>query len=539
MHMRPSYRWFDVMSLALIAVFAGWQTALAEEITLRLKDGGGFQISGQLKEFDGKKYVIINPSFGKMEVNAERFECVNSACPAGPTPKYSSISSLFATNGVAKLTVSGSYTIGNQLMPDLIKAFADKLKLQATQIVYADPQIVEFKLTDSVGTEMARIIVNREASRTSFVDLKDGKAQIGMSSRPANVSEVTELREAGVADIRSPTSEHTIALDGLVILTSPENPVISMSIDNIAKVFSGEITNWGQLGYAPGQIKVYAPASDTGTWETFNALVLRPRGLTLTASAQTTNSLTEQSDWVAGDPFGIGVVGIAHQRSAKALNIQESCGLIIPPSSFSIKTEEYPLVRRLFLYTPGRPKLDLAAELVDFTLSDDAQNVVSNASFVNQRPEFISFADQGSRIAHALNAPQADFDLALMRELLTDVKGLRRLTFTFRFNIGSITLDGKSRQDAKKLSEMMLGNDLQGKSIKLLGFADSAGSFAANRALSLSRAEAVRNELINVSQNQLSPSWLIVKGYGELAPVACNNTAEGRAYNRRVEVWVD
>jgi phosphate transport system substrate-binding protein len=126
-----------------------------------------------------------------------------------------------------------------------------------------------------------------------------------------------------------------------------------------------------------------------------------------------------------------------------------------------------------------------------------------------------------------------------MRALLTDIKGADRLTYTFRFRTGVDSLDPKSKQEAEKLAALMLNGNLKGKSIKLIGFADSGGSFENNQVLSVSRARAVQSALIAASERQLAAERLVVKGYGELAPVACNDSDTGRAFNRRVEVWVD
>ncbi|MEQ1384070.1 hypothetical protein ABLW58_25810, partial [Salmonella enterica] len=81
----------------------------------------------------------------------------------------------------------------------------------------------------------------------------------------------------------------------------------------------------------------------SGTFDTFDNLVLKPRNLKLVDTAKRTENHAEQSDLVAADPNGIGFAGIAYERNAKALNIETSCGLIVKPSVFSMKTEEYPL----------------------------------------------------------------------------------------------------------------------------------------------------------------------------------------------------
>ena len=527
--------WIFLTTLAAILVWVSG--AQAQQIELTLKGGGGFKVVGDLKSYDGRRYTIVNPSFGKMVVDGRRFDCVSN-CPTGPTRASVSASSILRPGQNSKITISGSNTVGNQLMPDLIKAFATRLQLKVVQVPQANPLDLVFVVTDRGGGEVARIDLFRRGSSTSFRALQSGRAAIGMSSRPIKPVEVATLNAAGLGNMRAASHEHVLALDGLLIVAAPNNPAVSISIEDVARVFSGQISDWSQLGYAPGRINVHAPDVNSGTWDTFKSLVLAPRNLKLVAKAKRTPNHSQQSDWVAADPLAIGVVGIAYRRSAKVLNIESTCGLITPPSGFSIKTEEYPLTRRLYLYTPGRPRDPLAAGLLDFSLSAEAQATIRDAAFVDQSVELISFNDQESRIAFALNAPPADFDLPLMRTLLTDIRGASRLTYTFRFNSGSFALESKSLADAKRLVKAMQSSKLANRVVKLIGFADSAGSFQDNLALSLSRANAVRDALVAAGGSSIDPSRIVVKGYGELAPVACNDSLPGKVLNRRVEAWV-
>ena len=533
--------WHDVSCRALVllgCVISFVTSSSAEEITLTLKGGGGFKIVGELKAYDGKKYTIINPSFGRMMVDSRRFDCVSDNCPTGPIKAELSPRSIFGSNK-SEFMIAGSNAIGAQLMPGLIRAYAGKMKLNVTDVPLADPLDLIVNISDSRGCELAAITLRKNGSGPSFRTLESKAAVIGMASRRINSGEAARLNAAGLGNMRGAKSEHLVGLDGLVILTAPENPAISISIQDVGRVFSGQVTDWAELGYPAGPINVYAPVANSDTWDAFNSLVLRPKGLKLVGSANRTSDYAEQSDLVAADPLGIGVVALSYQRNAKALNVESSCGLITPPSKFSIKTEEYPLSRRLYLYTSGQPKLPLAAGLLEFALSAEAQPTIEEAGFVDRAAELISFRKQGSRVAYALNAPKVDFDLGLMRTFLTDLKGADRLTYTFRFRTASNVLDNQSKQYVDLLSNLMTSSILRNKSIKLVGFADSGGAFQTNLSLSLSRAEAVRSAIVAAGKGKIEPSRLLVRGYGELAPVACNDTSKGKAFNRRVEVWVD
>jgi phosphate transport system substrate-binding protein len=318
-----------------------------------------------------------------------------------------------------------------------------------------------------------------------------------------------------------------------MVLTAHENKTISLSIESIARIFAGQITDWSQVGQAAGTINVYAPTEDSGTFDTFKSLVLDPRKLKLSSAAKRTENHAEQSDWVAADPNGIGFTGIAYARNAKALNIETTCGLVIQPSTFAIKTEEYPLARRLYLYTNGTPKTILGQNILQFALSEKAQPIVKASDFIDQTIDRLPYESQTPRMANALNAAPGDFDERLMKVLMSDIRDRERVSTTYRFNTGSFELDNKAQADISRLRNWLSEPAQRGKTVLLAGFADTVGSFGSNKALSDARAQAVQRALGPIPGPRIQN-----KGYRELAPASCNDTDLARQYNRRVEVWI-
>ncbi len=521
--------------VAVVIAFAG--TAAADEVTLRAKNGD-FQIKGELVSYENNKYTIMSSSLGSMSLDASRFDCIGGSCPNDTVAMRVEPAAGATPASPASVSISGSNTIGNQLMPNLIEAYATTTKTKLTKVVSADALDLEFRMSGQDGHDGGVIALHRHGSATAFTDLQGKVSEIGMASRPVKPDEVQKLAAVGLGDIRRPGSEHVLGLDGLLVLVSPKNPIISLPTDTIAKIFSGEITDWSQVGQTAGKIDVYAPTPESGTFDTFDNLVLKPNKLELTLNAKRTPNHAEQSDWVAHDPMGIGFTGIAYQRNAKALNIVSTCGLIAPPSTFSIKTEEYPLSRRLFLYTSGEPRDRVARDILAFALSPDAQPIIKQSDFIDQVPETASYASQAGRLAFALNAPPENFDQTLMNTFIYDIKSAQRLSVTFRFQSGSYQLDNKALADVKRLADLLKSDAYKSKSILLAGFADTKGTFANNLLLSRHRAKAVL-AVMKEDGLPIAPDQITDKGYSELAPAACNDTEEGMQLNRRVEVWVN
>lgn len=518
-----------VLGAGLLALAAG--SASAADVTVRMR-GSTFEIKGELVETNARGWLVLTPGLGTLMLDNSRYECVAGPCdPAAVAPA--------ADDAPATSTWIGGSAIGTEFMPRLIKAYALSVGATVDMQVATDPKNLEFTLKDGDGHLVGRVDVARQGVPQGFSALATGKADVVWTSRAILPEEEQMMANAGIAPMRDPRNQHLWALDALVVLVARENPVVSLSLDNIARIFAGEIKDWGELGLPPGKINVYAPTSDMGTWSYFDQVVMKPRNLVITPDAVRLAHATDWSDRVAADPAGISINSIAYLRRAKAVNIEMSCGMVVPPSIFTAKTHEYPLARPLYFYSAGRPKNPLAAALLDFALSSKAQAVLKDAHFVDREPESAPFIAQSSRIAVALNAPAEDFDAPLMSTLIAEIRGARRLSLTYRFETGGATLDNRGADDIARLANIVGAPELAGKTIMLLGFSDSVGQFASNLRTASRRSQIVRSALLRALAPAPPQGVSIVEAaYGELAPVACNDNDVGRALNRRVEVWI-
>jgi phosphate transport system substrate-binding protein len=428
--------------------------------------------------------------------------------------------------------IAGSNTIGEKLMPALVKAYG-----RSEGFVTEGEACAGTTFSLRRGSWTLSIACSALGSHTGIPKLAAGDVDIAMLSRPIQADERTMMRQAGFPSMETARYETVLALDGLLILVAPQNPVRALTIDEIAKVFAGEISDWRQLGGSPGRINLYVRDENSGTRDTFEEMVMR--GRRVSGAAQLFASSSKLSDSVAADPGGIGFVGFAYRRRARALPIAEPCGLIYPPSVLAIKAEDYPLSRRLYLYTAKQHSI-YSGNLVDYALSPAAQPVIESAGYVDQTIASWSADDTGARVAAYAAAPPREPGLDMDRRRLADLRAMaaraERLSISFRFRSNSTRLDTKAWQDVVRLAEHMK-TAARNRKVLLLGFADSQGSFAANLALSQARADEVRARLLG-SGAGLSPELIEAKGYSELLPVACNADEAGRAKNRRVEVWL-
>jgi phosphate transport system substrate-binding protein len=411
------------------------------------------------------------------------------------------------------LRIHGSNTIGANLAPELVQSWlsAKGYKVVSDEITAKEERNI---IAEKSG-EKLKIEIHAHGSTTSFKDFSAGATDVGMSSRPIKEKEIKELSSIGLS--ASHESEYVIALDGLPIIVHKNNPLQNLSKDTVKKIFSGQITNWSELGLASGEINIYARDDNSGTYDTFKSLVL-DKDNPLAKGAQRFESNVNLSDAVSKDINGIGFVGLAYIRNSKVLAISDTDTRALIPDSFSVATEDYVLSRRLYMYLPEVNVHPLAKEFVKFAVSSAADSIVTKIGFISQEIE-------GYKVSLPENIPSEYRQFAM---------GAMRLSLNVRFKAGSIKLDNKAVNDVNRLVEYFSLPENKYRKLLLFGFADKHEVIPyVSHSVSVSRADAVADYL---AKNQIHP--IRVRGYGDNLPVADNVSTSGRYKNRRVEIWM-
>jgi len=418
-------------------------------------------------------------------------------------------------NDVMLLRLHGSNTIGAELGPELVKSWLYHKGYTDIRVKRIKSEEIEISARDLNGDKKL-VEIHSHGSSTGFKSLKNGVADIGMSSRPIKSKENNSLKKFG--DMTSESSEFVVGLDGIAVIVNKSNTISEIDKETINKVFSGKITQWSQLNERlSGKINVYARDKKSGTYDTFKALVLGKK-TPLISTAKRYESNAELSDDVSKDIHGIGFVGLPYVRKSKALAVAEQGTLAKVPKSFDIATEDYALARRLYLYSANTGSNNAIKSFIDFSLSKKGQDVVGETGFISQNPR--------SQIV--------DLNSGFPEEYLNLTKQSERLSINFRFKKGTTMLDNKSKRDVKRLVDYVSKSENNSKKVMLFGFSESSESlpvFALD--LSVYRVDWVSDLLVRKGIDPVS-----VRGYGDAIPVASNEDAGGRHKNRRVEVWL-
>ena len=206
---------------------------------------------------------------------------------------------------------------------------------------------------------------NPTGSGSGIQAVSEGRCDIGLSSRALKDDE----KASGLV-------ETVVALDGIAIVVNPENPVSDLDIDTIAKIYTGEITNWKDVGGNDAEIVLIGREAGSGTRDGFESI-------TDTKDAcQYRQELTSTGDvinTVSQNPDAIGYASLsAVGDSVKALTVGG-----VEATEATVKDGSYVVQRPFVLVTKEGTKLSPAAQaFFDYALSADAASIIAAAGAV-------------------------------------------------------------------------------------------------------------------------------------------------------------
>ena len=206
---------------------------------------------------------------------------------------------------------------------------------------------------------------NPTGSGSGITAVQEGTCDIGLSSRALK----DEKKAAGL-------KETVLAYDGIAIIVHPDNPVSDLTLEQIAKLYTGEITNWKDVGGNDAEVVLIGREAASGTRDGFESI-------TGTKDAcQYRQELTSTGDVITAvsqNPDAIGYASLASVKdTVKALNVGG-----VTPSEATVKDGSYLVQRPFVLVTVEGKALSPAAQaFFDYALSADAASIISAAGAV-------------------------------------------------------------------------------------------------------------------------------------------------------------
>jgi len=216
--------------------------------------------------------------------------------------------------------------------------------------------------------------VSGGGSGTGIAALLNGTTDVANASRPLKASERTQLAARG----HGAAVETRVALDALAVYVHESNTLARIDLEQLRRVFKGEVTNWSQLGGPDRPIILYSRENNSGTYAYFKEHVLD--NADFATNAQTLPGTAAVINAVSHDPNGIGYGGIAYGSGVKHLRLGASGADAIEPTMENAVSGRYPLARFLFMVTAG-PPAGLAHDYIEWIRSPAGQELVESVGY--------------------------------------------------------------------------------------------------------------------------------------------------------------
>ena len=207
---------------------------------------------------------------------------------------------------------------------------------------------------------------NPTGSGSGIKAVQEGRCDIGLSSRDLKDAE----KEAGMTGT-------VLAYDGIAVIVNPENPVSDLSVETIAKIYTGEITNWSEVGGNDVEIVLIGREAGSGTRDGFESITDTEDACKYRQELTSTGDVITT---VSQNPGAIGYASVASVKdTVKALTVDG-----VAATEANIKDGSYVVQRPFVLVTKSDAKLsDAAQKFFDYITSADANEIIAAAGVVS------------------------------------------------------------------------------------------------------------------------------------------------------------
>ncbi len=255
--------------------------------------------------------------------------------------------------------------------PSNIPTLEGELSVEGSTTVAPIIQAVMASIADAFPSLNVRLTIN--GSGKGIEAVKEGRAGLGMSSRPLKQS---DLEQAPLLEA------NTIARDGLSVITHPSNSVSALTLDQVRSLFTGEFTNWSQVGGADLAVDLVTRTPESGTASFFNDHVMG--GRPYAAGHREFEQSTDLEAYVAAHPGAVGYAGLSFVHASVRAVALDAYGIVTSPTAQTVRSGRYPLSRDLLVVTNGPPR-GLAKRFFELLISEAGQQAVTDSNLIPVR----------------------------------------------------------------------------------------------------------------------------------------------------------
>ncbi len=508
----------------------------AEPVELRSTDGF-ISVEGEIVGFNGVMLSVVT-SVGLVSVPASEVVCFGAGCQTTLANNNFGLTQndfeAVAGTGPAVLedreddfVVSFDNPLFETLYGTLAGAFA---------VASQSPSTID--LTSAGRINMQNETGNEVATLTTAVpgaasDLSIGTISLQGSSRaefsgPMGWATANQL------------SHQMVGLKAFAVVIAPNIGVDSVSMQQLADIYAGDIANWSELG-GPDQkiLPLQLPVNSLVRNELIK-LVMDPAGKSIAGNVLTLADEASIASSVNQFPGSISVVSIGNAADNVTVPVAGACGVAVRPDSFNIASGDYPLIRPVLASYDRTPNTSLLTELFDFASADMAQDLISREGFIDYTAVTQDAASKNARLSQILGGSFDDAEKSVAADMFQILFEAERMSPTMSGGAASGPEGARNRAMMHVLADALQDDSLAGREIRFVGFATSASGTQAAIDASAAAAADMQAAFLEYAGDVVSSNNLRLTsfGFGGVAPATCY---EGQASNTtysRVEVWV-
>lgn len=521
--------------LCSVAPFA----LFAQSVELRSSDNF-INVEGEIVGYNGVM-VQIQTAVGLVAVPASEVICFGEGCEEVianndfglNASAFAGVESGETTSEVATSGQSDALTIGfeapsyGSLHRTITGAYA---VTNSSQTAVELTSVGELRLQNADTNETA----------TLALSASDATPDITVESVSLNGTAPAEYDAPAAWAQGSALTHQLLGLNAFSVIVAPNAGISEISMNDLARIFAGEITNWSQIGGADVNVLPLQLPPNSTIGSEVQRLVMNPAGKEISGNVLTMAEESGVSASISQFPGSVSIVTTAVADEALVVDITGSCGITVAPTMFNIISGDYPLIRPI-MATYGTPaNTGLVAEVFDFASSDVAQGLLVGEGYINHSAVMMDSAKKNARLSGLLEASFDEVQRDAAAQMFQALFDADRLSPTMTGGVASGPEGAWNRAMLLDLIDFLERGDNDGREIIFVGYGQSSAGSEAAIAASATAAAAFEALIEDIASSTLAAGNFSVSsyGFGDVSPATCVDGQVAGSEYTRVEVWI-
>lgn len=461
---------------------------------------------------DGCTEVIASNDFG---LTAEAFQGVQasqSAPVAGVSDAFT-VGFTLAEYGDLHRTVTGAYAVTN-----------------------SSATVVE--LTSVGELQLENVSTGETAALT--LSAPDAVADITIEAVSLNGTASVEYAAPAAWALNSRLTHQLLGLNAFSVIAAPNAGISQISINDLARIFAGEVTNWSQVGGADVNVLPLQLPANSEIGQELQRLIMDPAGKAISANVLTMSNETGVAASISQFPGSVSIVSTANADENLVVDVIGTCGIAVAPTNFNIISGDYPLVRPIMATYSTPAKTSLIAEVFDFAASDVAQGLLEKEGFINHSAIMMDSGIKNARLSKLLEATFDDAQRVAAAQMFQVLFDAERFSTTMTGGPASGPEGAWNRAMLIDLIDLLEDGGTDGREVIFVGYGQSNNGSAAAIAASAAAANTFKGLLESSAASTLAAGGFSVTsyGFGNVLPATCVDGQVAGSEYTRVEVWI-